>query len=316
MNSLSVTATKSDGTTWSNFTLSGSSQGFGIIGYTYIGETLQNGTFTLTGSCGEYGKPSTYRDFVFTISVTVHNAKATWTNTPTASSNLEYDSNVHSLLTNSGTPVGGTASFALGTNQTTAPTTGWSSTVPTATNAGTYYVWFKIAAGTGYEDSDAVCMPVTINHKKLTPTWSSQTEFDYNGLDQGPEASISGAIEGESPNVEYAYYKNGSNVVEHSQPGVYTVFACLTDESNSSNSSNSVNSNYVINDSGCVFVINEEPVMWASPQTPDTTNTSFVLQAAQNAAVYSGFAICAIAAGSVFISKRRKKQAVIANRRH
>ena len=55
--------------------------------------------------------------------------------------------------------------YALGDNDTTAPTSGWSTDVPTADNfteAGTANVWYYIAGNDDYSDSDPACVHVTI----------------------------------------------------------------------------------------------------------------------------------------------------------
>ena len=46
--------------------------------------------------------------------------------------------------TASASATGGTFEYAIGTDGTTAPTTGWSATVPTGTDVGTYYVWYRL----------------------------------------------------------------------------------------------------------------------------------------------------------------------------
>lgn len=76
--------------------------------------------------------------------------------------------------------------YALGSNDTTAPTEGWSTAVPTAANAGSYHVWWRVApvsvtqtteeedggaaatrsvaasgSASNYAASDPTCIPVT-----------------------------------------------------------------------------------------------------------------------------------------------------------
>ena len=58
----------------------------------------------------------------------------------------------------------GTVSYTVSKDSTTAPTDPavWSTTVPTATEEGTYYVWYKSVGDTGYADTVPVCVTVVI----------------------------------------------------------------------------------------------------------------------------------------------------------
>ncbi len=78
---------------------------------------------------------------------------------------VTYNGSAQELVT-AGTAEGGTMQYALGTNATTAPTTGYTTSIPTATNAGTYYVWYKAVGDDNHNDSDAACLKVTITEKK------------------------------------------------------------------------------------------------------------------------------------------------------
>lgn len=91
-------------------------------------------------------------------------ATATVSAAPVISTGLVANGSAHDLLTNGGTATNGTMQYALGDDATTAPTTGWSTTIPTGTNVGDYYVWYKAAGnGTQYTDSTPLCLTVTIS---------------------------------------------------------------------------------------------------------------------------------------------------------
>ena len=64
----------------------------------------------------------------------------------------------------------GTLFYALGSNDTTAPTDGWSTEVPTATKAGTYYVWYKVVGDANHNDVDPACVVVTIGEAAAPAT--------------------------------------------------------------------------------------------------------------------------------------------------
>ena len=82
---------------------------------------------------------------------------------PTAATDVVAGSNAD--LVTAGSSTQGTIMYALGDNDTTAPTSGWSTDVPTADNfteAGTANVWYYIAGNDDYSDSDPACVHVTI----------------------------------------------------------------------------------------------------------------------------------------------------------
>ncbi len=62
------------------------------------------------------------------------------------------------------TLVGGEMQYALGENATTAPAENlYTTSIPTKTDAGTYYVWYKVVGDTNHSDSEVACVEVTIN---------------------------------------------------------------------------------------------------------------------------------------------------------
>ena len=59
--------------------------------------------------------------------------------------------------------------YALGKDSAAAPTSGWSTSIPTGAAAGTYYVWYKAKGDENHTDSDPKCIPVTITGADKTP---------------------------------------------------------------------------------------------------------------------------------------------------
>ena len=57
----------------------------------------------------------------------------------------------------------GEMQYAIGTDDQTVPTSGWGTTIPTGTEAGTYYVWYKAAGDESHTDSEPKCLTVTIS---------------------------------------------------------------------------------------------------------------------------------------------------------
>ena len=66
--------------------------------------------------------------------------------------------------------------YALGENATTAPADNlYTTSIPTGTNAGTYYVWYRVIGDENHNDSDPKCVTVTIREKETQPA-TQQTE--------------------------------------------------------------------------------------------------------------------------------------------
>ena len=79
---------------------------------------------------------------------------------PTAK-DLTYTGQAQELV-NAGKADGGTMEYALGTDDKTAPTTGWSTTVPSGKDAGNYFVWYRVKGDASHNDVAAKCVPATI----------------------------------------------------------------------------------------------------------------------------------------------------------
>lgn len=97
---------------------------------------------------------------------------------PAVLENLVYNGQVQALVT-AGSAEEGNLYYALGEDGDTAPvdTAAWSEDVPAATNAGTYYVWYK-ADGS---DAEAQCVTAAITRMPLTITAASGTQpFNNN----------------------------------------------------------------------------------------------------------------------------------------
>ncbi len=84
---------------------------------------------------------------------------------PAAVAGLKENGSALALVT-AGVAVGGTVMYALGKDATTAPTTGWSNNLPTATAAGTYYVWYKIDPDADHLETQPACITVTVAAKE------------------------------------------------------------------------------------------------------------------------------------------------------
>jgi len=98
--------------------------------------------------------------------------------------NLTYDGSARGLVT-TGEATGGEMQYALGENETTAPeASAYSASIPTATDAGTYYIWYKVVGDEKHKDTTPVPVTASIARKALTITAKDQT-YPYNGNIQG-----------------------------------------------------------------------------------------------------------------------------------
>ena len=118
------------------------------------------------------------------------------TKNPDAVKGLVYDGNNQELVT-SGTPEDGiTIYYALGADNITAPALDadntWSTAIPPAKDAGTYYVWFKAVADDNHTtDDDAACIPVSISTANVTVTADDKTK-GYGTTDAELTATVAG----------------------------------------------------------------------------------------------------------------------------
>ena len=65
-------------------------------------------------------------------------------------------------LVKGGSAQGGTMVYVLGEDDVTAPVEGWTDIVPTGKEPGEYYVWYKVLGDKNHNDSEPMCIKVTI----------------------------------------------------------------------------------------------------------------------------------------------------------
>ena len=128
---------------------------------------------------------------------TITKADSAVTAPPTAKTLTENGQNQE--LVNAGSATGGNMQYALGTDATTAPTDGWGTSIPTATNAGTYYVWYKVVGDANHKNTEPVCVTVTISAAPVysgggVSTYAPTISETKNGtVTVDPKAVASGA---------------------------------------------------------------------------------------------------------------------------
>ena len=103
----------------------------------------------------------TYTRATKEVTVTINKANAVAA-TVTANSRT-YDGTEQPLVTVTGEPTGGTMQYATGdANGATQP---YTTSIPTGTNVGTYYVWYKVVGDENHNDTEAVCVTASIQRR-------------------------------------------------------------------------------------------------------------------------------------------------------
>ncbi len=95
-------------------------------------------------------------------------------------------------LVDSMSAVGGTIVYALGNDSVNAPVSGYSESIPRATEPGTYYVWCKAIGDSNHGDSEAVCCTASIY--KDTDTDVINGDDDYNNTGNSDSGTVNVAF--------------------------------------------------------------------------------------------------------------------------
>ncbi len=113
---------------------------------------------------------------------------------------LTYNGAAQKLAT-AGSTVHGEIQYALGADDKTSPITGWGKDVPEGTDAGTYYVWYRVIGDGNHTDSESGAVKAEIAQKTVTVTAKDQTIEANGSIVIGVEqADLSGAVEGHALN--------------------------------------------------------------------------------------------------------------------
>ena len=123
------------------------------------------------------------------VLITINKAESSVTDAPEAIDDLKYTGSAQDIV-NAGTARGGTMNYACSTDPSAVPSE-WSETVPSQTDTGTYYVWYKVVGDENHEDS-AVSGPIEVTIDKGDPKGEiieenypvSNEPLTYNGSAQ------------------------------------------------------------------------------------------------------------------------------------
>ena len=136
------------------------------------------GTYTVVASIAAQGN---YTAASGKLTLTIEKSAAS--GTASAVAGLTYNGQAQNLVT-AGNVTGGTMQYRLGENGD------YSATVPSATNAGKYTVYYYVKGDTEHTDSTPASVEVTIAQMPVELTWSD-TAFTYDGSAKCPTATVS-----------------------------------------------------------------------------------------------------------------------------
>ena len=124
-----------------------------------------------------------YKEASKVITITVAKGDSSLTKAP-AAKDLTY-TGADQALVDKGEATNGTMQYALGSDNKTAPTSGWSTSIPSGKDAKTYYVWYKVAGGSNYSGVEPACVSVKIAKAKATLSKTPEAKsLTYNKADQ------------------------------------------------------------------------------------------------------------------------------------
>lgn len=125
------------------------------------------GTAVITATVAD-SEYDSYATKTATYTLTVNKAASTYT-APTAK-DLTYSGSAQALV-NAGSTSHGTMQYKLSTSST------WSTSIPTATNAGSYTVDYKVVGDANHKDNSGGNVAVTVNRKALG---NNSSTFNYS----------------------------------------------------------------------------------------------------------------------------------------
>lgn len=172
--------------------------GNGAVTYTYAKKDTTDFSATVPTDAGDYtakavvAETNNYLGGEATADFTIAKAEPTVT-APTAKT-LTYTGSAQALVT-AGEVTGGEMQYALGT--ATEAESLYTTSIPTATNAGTYYVWYRFKGDSNHNDVAAASVTVTINKKLLTITAGAKSKV-YGEKDPELTYDSTGLVEGDN----------------------------------------------------------------------------------------------------------------------
>ena len=175
--------------------------GNGAVTYTYAKKDTTDFSATVPSAAGEYtvkaviAETDDYLGGEATVDFTIAKANAAMT-APT-SKTLTYTGSAQELV-NVGSTNDGTMYYAVTTENKAPADNLYTTSIPAKTEAGTYYVWYKVVGDANHNDIAPQCIPVTISQTES----EKQTEKPDTTPSGGGGGRIppAGARSGSKPN--------------------------------------------------------------------------------------------------------------------
>ena len=192
-------------------------------GYTAFCSDTQGAVYANTDTLNNNGNTENFWDGTRNLIM----PQATLT-APTAKTNLSYTGSAQ-VLVNSGSATNGTLYYRIGSSGT------WSTSVPTATNAGTYTVYAKACGNDQHRDSDVASVNVTIGKvNSSVSTAPTAKTLTYTGSDQ----ALVNAGTASGGTMQYCLTQDGTysaTIPTGTNAGDYTVWYRVVGDSNHNN---------------------------------------------------------------------------------
>lgn len=163
---------------------------------TFTYSATEDGTYTTavpsvtdagTYTCYYKATAPNHSEAAGSFTVTVIYPAAEVTTAPTKVDGLIYDGTEQTLINNDGVVSGGTLMYAVGNDDETAPEDGYDVELPGGTNAGSYYIWYKVVGDDTHSDSLPVCITTVIGQADITEAGITVSGYqgDYDGAAHG-----------------------------------------------------------------------------------------------------------------------------------
>lgn len=200
---------------------------FGTPEFTYA--TSENGEYTATvpSAVGKYWVKATvagadnYTEATKTAQFEIKKAAATVTTAPAAKTELVYNRNAQELVT-AGAANGGKLNYKLGDGE-------WGTTIPAATDAGDYKVYYKVVGDESHSDTAETEIPVTIAQATNEITGISIAGWTYGETANEPTATAKFG----TATFTYATSENGTySETVPTEAGSYWIKATITGTNN------------------------------------------------------------------------------------
>ena len=146
------------------------------------------------------------------VKVTIAKAEVTVT-APTAKTGLEYTGSAQELI-NAGSVIGGKMQYKVGETE-------WSDNIPTATNAGTYTVEYRVVADGNHNEPQGGSVEVVIAKANAEVTAPTAKTLTYTGSAQ--ELITAGSVVGGKMQYKVGETEWSDNIPTATNAGTYTV---------------------------------------------------------------------------------------------